>query len=106
MNLDELQIKISIELDDLNKQLKSITKDIDNTLGPKATKKLMADNNKVIKSGFRDMNKTAKTSVKQMHKDITKEFESMSKDISKSLNKAFELFNEKLELLKKIESGE
>ena len=91
MNLDELQIKISIELDDLNKQLKSITKDIDNTLGPKATKKLMADNNKVIKSGFRDMNKTAKTSVKQMHKDITKEFESMSKDISKSLNKAFEL---------------
>ena len=91
MNLDELQIKISIELDDLNKQLKSITKDIDNTLGPKATKKLMADNNKVIKSGFMDMNKTAKTSVKQMHKDITKEFGSMSKDISKSLNKAFEL---------------
>ena len=29
MNLDELQIKISIELDDLNKQLKTLTKDID-----------------------------------------------------------------------------
>ena len=91
MNLDELQIKISIELDDLNKQLKSITKDIDNTLGPKATKKLMADNNKVIKSGLTSINKTTLNLVKKSRKDTTKEIEAMSKDINKSLTKAFDI---------------
>ena len=91
MNLEELQIKIGIELKELNKQLKKASDDINKTLGPKATKKMMADNNKVIKDGFKEMEKTARTSAKQMRKDVSKEFESMSKDISKSLNKAFEL---------------
>ena len=91
MNLEELQIKIGIELKELNKQLKKASDDINDVLGPKATKKMMQDNNKVVKDGFKDMEKTAKTSAKQMRKEVTKEFESMSKDISKSLNKAFEL---------------
>ena len=91
MNLDELQIKISIELDDLNKQLKSITKGIDEALGPKATKKLMADNNKIIKSGLTAINKTTLNLVKKSRKDTTKEVEAMSKDINKSLNKAFDI---------------
>ena len=91
MNLEELQIKIGIELKELNKQLKKASDDINEYIGPKATKKMMQDNNKVVKDGFKDMEKTAKTSAKQMRKEVTKEFESMSKDISKSLNKAFEL---------------
>ena len=91
MNLDELQIKISIELDDLNKQLKSITKGIDEALGPKATKKLMADNNKVVKSGLTAINKTTLNLVKKSRKDTTKEVEAMSKDINKSLTKAFDI---------------
>ena len=91
MNLEELQIKIGIELKELNKQLKKASDDINDVLGPKATKKMMQDNNKVVKDGFKDMEKTAKTSAKQMRKEVAKEFESMSKDISKSLNKAFEL---------------
>ena len=91
MNLEELQIKIGIELKELNKQLKKASDDINDVLGPKATKKMMTDNNKIVKDGFKDMEKTAKTSAKQMRKDVSKEFEAMSKDISKSLNKAFEL---------------
>lgn len=39
MNLEELQIKIGIELKELNKQLKQASDDINKTLGPKATKK-------------------------------------------------------------------
>ena len=91
MNLDELQIKISIELDDLNKQLKTLTKDIDKALGPKATKKLMADNNKIIKSGLTAINKTTLNLVKKSRKDTTKEIDAMSKDINKSLTKAFDI---------------
>lgn len=91
MNLEELQIKIGIELKELNKQLKKASDDINKHIGPKATKKLMADNNKIVKDGFKDMEKTASTSAKKMRKEVTKEFEAMSKDISKSLNKAFEL---------------
>ena len=91
MNLDELQIKISIELDDLNKQLKTLTKDIDKALGPKATKKLMADNNKIIKNGLTAINKTTLNLVKKSRKDTTKEIDAMSKDINKSLTKAFDI---------------
>ena len=91
MNLEELQIKIGIELKELNKQLKKASDDINDVLGAKATKKMMTDNNKVIKDGFKDMEKTAKTSAKQMRKGVTKEFEAMSKDISKSLSKAFDI---------------
>ena len=96
MNLDELQIKISIELDDLNKQLKTVTKGIDKALGPKATKKLMADNNKIIKSGLTSINKTTLNLVKKSRKDTTKEIEAMSKDITKTLNKAFDVSFTKL----------
>jgi len=91
MNLEELQIKIGIELKELNKQLKKASDDINKHIGPKATKKLMADNNKIVKDGFKDMEKTASASAKKMRKEVTKEFEAMSKDISKSLNKAFDL---------------
>jgi hypothetical protein len=96
MNLDELQIKISIELDDLNKQLKTVTKGIDKALGPKATKKLMADNNKIVKSGLTSINKTTLNLVKKSRKDTTKEIEAMSKDITKTLNKAFDVSFTKL----------
>lgn len=96
MNLDELQIKISIELDDLNKQLKTVTKGIDKALGPKTTKKLMADNNKIIKSGLNAINKTTLNLVKKSRKDTTKEIEAMSKDITKTLNKAFDVSFTKL----------
>ena len=91
MNLEELQIKIGIELKELNKQLKKASDDINEYIGPKATKKMMTDNNKIIKDGFKGMEKVAKTSAKQIRKDVTKEFDNMSKDINKSLNKAFDI---------------
>jgi hypothetical protein len=58
MNLDELQIKISIELDDLNKQLKNLTKSIEKSIGPKATEKLMKENHRIIKRESIAINKT------------------------------------------------
>lgn len=82
MNLEELQIKIGIELKELNKQLKKASDDINNILGPKATKKMMSDNNKVIKDGFKVMEKTTKDSAKQINKDLTRAF-----DIDKTLVK-------------------
>lgn len=91
MNLEELQIKIGIELKELNKQLKKASDDINKHIGPKATKKLMADNNKVIKRGLDDISRTTMYSVKKMRKDTTKEVDDMSKDINKSLTKAFDI---------------
>ena len=91
MNLEELQIKIGIELKELNKQLKKASDDINKHIGPKATKKLMADNNKVIKRGLDDISRTTMYSVKKMRKDTTKEIDDMSKDINKSLTKAFDI---------------
>jgi phage-related protein len=82
MNLEELQIKIGIELKELNKQLKQASDDINKTLGPKATKKMMADNNKVIKDGFKIMEKTTKDSAKQINRDLNDAF-----DIDKTLVK-------------------
>ena len=82
MNLEELQIKIGIELKELNKQLKQASDDINKTLGPKATKKMMTDNNKVIKDGFKIMEKTTKDSAKQINRDLNNAF-----DIDKTLVK-------------------
>lgn len=82
MNLEELQIKIGIELKELNKQLKKASDDINEYLGPKATKKMMADNNKVIKDGFKIMEKTTKDSAKQINRDLNNAF-----DIDKTLVK-------------------
>lgn len=82
MNLEELQIKIGIELKELNKQLKKASDDINEYIGPKATKKMMTDNNKVIKDGFKIMEKTTKTSTKQINKDLNDAF-----DIDKTLVK-------------------
>ena len=82
MNLEELQIKIGIELKELNKQLKQASDDINKTLGPKATKKMMTDNNKVIKDGFKVMEKTTKDSAKQINRDLNNAF-----DISKTMVK-------------------
>ena len=91
MNLEELQIKIGIELKELNKQLKKASDDINEYLGPKATKKMMADNNKAIKRGLDEISRTTKYSMKKLHKDTTKEVDDMSKDIHKSLTKAFDM---------------
>ena len=91
MNLEELQIKIGIELKELNKQLKKASDDINEHIGPKATKKMMSDNNKAIKRGLDEISRTTKYSMKKLHKDTTKEVDDMSKDIHKSLTKAFDI---------------
>ena len=91
MNLEELQIKIGIELKELNKQLKKASDDINEYIGPKATKKMMSDNNKAIKRGLDEISRTTKYSMKKLHKDTTKEVDDMSKDIHKSLTKAFDI---------------
>ena len=74
MNLEELQIKVSIELKDLEKQLKSITKSIDKTLGPKTTKKLMQDNYRVIKAESiainRELNKAFEVDYKKFNTNL------------------------------------
>ena len=57
MNLEELQIKIGIELKELNKQLKKASDDINEHIGPKATKKMMSENNKAIKRGLDEIRK-------------------------------------------------
>ena len=94
MNLEELQIKIGIELKELNKQLKQASDDINKTLGPKATKKMMTDNNKVIKDGFKVMEKTAKDSAKQINRnlnnafDINKTMVKFNRDIDRAMEQA------------------
>ena len=91
MNLEELQIKIGIELKELNKQLKKASDDINEYIGPKATKKMMADNNKAIKRGLDEISRTTKYSMKKLHKDTIKEVDDMSEDIHKSLTRAFDI---------------
>ena len=91
MNLEELQIKIGIELKELNKQLKKASDDINEHIGPKATKKMMSENNKAIKRGLDEIRRTTKYSIKQTRKDTTEEIDDMSKDIHKSLTKAFDI---------------
>ena len=70
MNLEELKIKVSLDLKDLNKQLNGISTSI---------------------------NKTFTSSVKKMSKTTTKEVNIMAKDINKSLNKAFTLDSRKFD---------
>ena len=105
MNLEELQIKIGIELKELNKQLKKASDDINEYLGPKATKKMMADNNKAIKRGLDEIRRTTKYSIKQMRKDTTEEIDDMSKDIHKSLTKAFDIDKAMVKFNKNIDSS-
>ena len=81
MNLEELQIKISIELKDLEKQLKSITKSIDKTLGPKTTKKLMQDNHRVIKAESMAINKT-------LNKAFDVDYKSFNNNLNAAMNQA------------------
>ena len=81
MNLEELQIKISIELKDLEKQLKSITKSIDKTLGPKTTKKLMQDNHRVIKAESIAINKT-------LNKAFDVDYKKFNTNLNSAMNQA------------------
>ena len=81
MNLEELQIKISIELKELEKQLKSITKSIDKTLGPKTTKKLMQDNHRVIKAESIAINKT-------LNKAFEVDYKSFNNNLNAAMNQA------------------
>ena len=73
MNLEELKIKISIDMKDLNKQLKGVTSSIE---------------------------KTFDTSIKKMAKNTNKEVDKLSKDINKSLTEGFTInsrkFNQEL----------
>ena len=105
MNLEELQIKIGIELKELNKQLKKASDDINEYIGPKATKKMMSDNNKAIKRGLDEISRTTKYSMKKLHKDTTKEVDDMSKDINKSLVKAFDIDKTLVKFNKNIDSS-
>ena len=70
MNLEELKIKVSLDLKDLNKQLSGISDSI---------------------------NKTFTSSVKKMAKTADKEVNVMAKDINKTLNKAFTLDSRKFD---------
>ena len=81
MNLEELQIKVSIELKDLEKQLKSITKSIDKTLGPKATEKLMKDNHRIIKRESLAINKT-------LNKAFDVDYKSFNNNLNAAMNQA------------------
>ena len=81
MNLEELQIKVSIELKDLEKQLKSITKSIDKTLGPKTTKKLMQDNHRVIKNESIAINKT-------LNKAFEVDYKKFNTNLNSAMNQA------------------
>jgi phage-related protein len=89
MNLDELKIKISIELDDLNSQLNDITKSINKTFGAKNTKKLMQDNHKVIKSESKDINKTLSEAfdLTDAMRDIKRTVRETFSDIRREVNK-------------------
>ena len=81
MNLEELQIKISIELKELEKQLKSITKSIDKTLGPKTTKKLMQDNYRVIKAESIAINR-------ELNKAFEVDYKSFNNNLNAAMNQA------------------
>lgn len=81
MNLEELKIKISIELKELDKQLNSISKSIDKTLGSKATKKLMQSNHKVIKAESKLINKT-------LNDAFEVDFTKFNNGLAKTMNQA------------------
>ena len=81
MNLEELQIKVSIELKDLEKQLKSITKSIDKTLGPQTTKRLMQSTHRVIKNESLAINKT-------LNKAFEVDYKSFNNNLNAAMNQA------------------
>ena len=81
MNLEELQIKISIELKDLEKQLKSVTKSIDKSIGPKTTKKLMQDNYRVIKAESIAINR-------ELNKAFEVDYKSFNNNLNAAMNQA------------------
>lgn len=81
MNLEELQIKVSIELKDLEKQLKNLTKSIDKTLGPKATEKLMRENHKIIQRESLAINKT-------LNKAFDVDYKSFNNNLNAAMNQA------------------
>ena len=81
MNLEELQIKVSIELKDLEKQLKDITRNIDKTLGPKTMKKLMQDNHRVIKTESMAINKT-------LNKAFEVDYKKFNANLNSAMNQA------------------
>ena len=81
MDLDELKIKVSIELEDLNKQLDAITKGIDKALGPKATKKLMKSNHKIVKTESAAINK-------ELNKAFEVDFKKFNTSLKDSMNQA------------------
>ena len=81
MNLDELKIKVSIDLDDFNKQLSAITKGIDKAFGPKATKKIMQANHKIIKKESAEINKT-------LNQAFELDFAKFNTNLNKAMNQA------------------
>ena len=81
MNLEELQIKVSIELKDLEKQLKSITKSIDKTLGPQTTKRLMQNTHRVIKNESIAINKT-------LNKAFEVDYKKFNTNLNAAMNQA------------------
>ena len=81
MNLDELKIKVSIDLDDFNKQLSAITKGIDKAFGPKVTKKMMQANHKIIKKESAEINKT-------LNQAFELDFAKFNTNLNKAMNQA------------------
>ena len=81
MNLEELQIKVSIELKDLEKQLKNLTKSIDKSIGPKATEKLMRENHKIIQRESLAINKT-------LNKAFDVDYKSFNNNLNAAMNQA------------------
>ena len=81
MNLDELKIKVSIDLNDFNKQLSAITKGIDKAFGPKATKKMMQANHKIIKKESAEINKT-------LNQAFELDFAKFNTNLNKAMNQA------------------
>ena len=81
MNLDELKIKVSIDLDDFNKQLSAITKGIDKAFGPKVTKKMMQANHKIIKKESAEINKT-------LNQAFELDFTKFNTNLNKAMNQA------------------
>ena len=90
MNLEELQIKVSLDLKDLNKQLKDVTKSINDTLGPQATKRMMVNTHKVIKNESRAINKTLNSAfeidTRKLNRNITDSMNQAKRTVRQACN--------------------
>ena len=90
MNLEELQIKVSLDLKDLNKQLKDVTKSINDTLGPQATKRMMVNTHKVIKNESRAINKTLNSAfeidTRKLNRNITESMNQAKRTVRQACN--------------------